>query len=841
MRAIALAICTLLAVPLTFAQNVAPSRARVLAQRAIDLSNELKLDDASHAADEALSLAREANDEGAIARALDAIGVIARLRGELDAARTATNEAIERASRASDVDTLARAHNDLGRIAADLLFDAALARQSYDRALALAPRVTDRAIVARIFNNLGNLKRGENDFAAAVSFYARAAAESKKAHDRYGVLTAEHNIGLVYSQQNAPLLALTHLRRALALERALGSNAAAARTLLSISEARRALGDTAGAAVELRRAQTIAAAAGDQLTVATALLREGELKLSARQLTSASETIDRAIATLQRISASAALPNALTFRARVRVAQKRLEEAIADANEAGVQAESAGQLDVVAQARTIAGEAYRANGDLIRARSAFISAVEATERERAQIAGGAESRQQYFERAVTPYLALVDLDSRAGHPELALDFAERAKARVLFDVLRGGQRDLFSAMSPEERKRDAELRREIAALVRGGNDASKLRDKRDEYAAFRADLFAAHPQLRVAAGQPPRFTIADARSVLPSATDAIVELAVTDTRVLLFVITRDSIRVFDAASSRARVLTLANKLATEVATRNLAFRDTARALYDAILKPAATILASKKRICIIPDQELWRVPFAALVTENDHYLAERVSLFHAPSLGVLVDAMHAPPPRRSPRLLAVANTQVREAFAEVHELQALYGESKSLLLVGDAATEQRVANAAPSANVIHIATHGVFDDARPLESHLVFTPSGDDDGILDAREMMQLRIGADLVVLSACETAAGRPAAGEGMIGMSWALFVAGCPTMLASEWKVESSSTSAMMIAFHRGIATTHLAPCDALRDAQLALMRTARREHPFYWASFVVLGRGW
>jgi CHAT domain-containing protein len=819
MRAIALAICTLLAAPFVFAQTVAPSRARVLAQRAIDLSNELKLDDATHAADEALSLAREANDEGAIARALDAIGVIARLRGELDAAGAATNEAIERASRANDIDTLARAHNDLGRIAADLLFDAALARQSYDRALGLAPRVGDRAIVARILNNLGNLARSENDFAAAVSFYARAATESRKARDRYGALTAEHNIGLVYSQQNAPVLALTHLRRALALERALGSNAAAARTLLSISEARRAMGDTAGAAVELRRAQTLATTAGDQLTVATVLLREGELKLSVRQLTAASDTIDRAIATLQRIGAGSALPNALTFRARVRVAQKRLGEAIADANEAGVQAESAGQLDVVAQARTIAGEAYRANGDLIRSRSAFVSAVEATERERAQIAGGAESRQQYFERAVTPYLALVDLDSRAGHAESALDFAEQAKARVLFDVLRGGQRDPVSAMSPTERTRDTELRREIAALVRDNGNAVKLRDKRDEYAAFRADLFAAHPQLRVAAGQPPRFTIGDAKSVLPAPTDAIVELAVTDTRVLLFVVTRDSIRVFDAAAPRTRVLAMASKLAGEVATRNLAFRDTARALYDAILKPAATILASKKRICIIPDQELWRVP----------------------SLGVLVDAMHAPPPRSSPRLLAVANTQVREAFAEVHELQALYGESKSLLLIGEAATEERVANAAPSANVIHIATHGVFDDARPLESHLVFTPSGDDDGILDAREMMQLRIGADLVVLSACETAAGRPAAGEGMIGMSWALFVAGCPTMLASEWKVESSSTSAMMIAFHRGIAAAHLAPCDALRDAQLALMRTARREHPFYWASFVVLGRGW
>ena len=832
-----------LAILLCFASvaTAATDDARMLAQRAIDLSNELKLDDAARAAEEAVALARESRDDVDLARALDASGVVARTRGEADAAMSATEEARQHAEAANDVDTLARVHNDLGRIYDDLLFDALRAREAYERALALSPHTDDRAIVSRILNNLGNLQRRENNFAAAVSFYTRAATEAKKARDRWGALTAEHNIGLVYSQQNDPALALTHLRRALALERALGSNASAARTLLSISEARRALGDASGAAEDLRRSRTLAIRAGDRVTVATAMLREGELQLNARQLSAANATVDRSIATFEQIGASSSLPLALTFRARIRVAQKRFSDAISIANDASARAETSGQLDVAAQARTIAGEAYRATGDVTRARSAFVSAIEATERERAQIAGGAESRQQYFERAVSPYLALVELDARAGHAESALEFAERAKARVLFDVLRGGQRDLLSAMSPEERTRDAQLRREIAALVSAANNPAKLREKRDEYAAFRAGLFTTHPQLRVAAGQPPRFTLDDAKFVLPSASDAIVELAVTDSRVLIFVITRDAIQVFDAAASRTRVLALAKQLATEVATRNLAFRDTSRALYSAILAPAAATLSSKKRLCIIPDQELWRVPFAALVTENDRYLAERFALFHAPSLGVLVDAMHAPPPKSSPRLLAVANTQVREAFGEVHELQALYGEARSLLLVGSAATEARVESAAPNANVIHIATHGVFDDARPLESHLVFTPSGNDDGILDAREMMQLHIDADLVVLSACETAAGRPAAGEGMIGMSWALFVAGCPTMLASEWKVESSSTSTMMIAFHRGIAMSRLAPCDALRDAQLALMRTARREHPFYWASFVVLGRGW
>jgi CHAT domain-containing protein len=106
--------------------------------------------------------------------------------------------------------------------------------------------------------------------------------------------------------------------------------------------------------------------------------------------------------------------------------------------------------------------------------------------------------------------------------------------------------------------------------------------------------------------------------------------------------------------------------------------------------------------------------------------------------------------------------------------------------------------------------------------------------------MMQLKLSASLVVLSACETAAGRPVPGEGVIGMSWALFVAGCPAMVASQWKVESASTTGVMVGLHRRLAESESVAA-ALRQAQIDVMRTPRYEHPFYWASFVLLGRGW
>jgi len=92
-------------------------------------------------------------------------------------------------------------------------------------------------------------------------------------------------------------------------------------------------------------------------------------------------------------------------------------------------------------------------------------------------------------------------------------------------------------------------------------------------------------------------------------------------------------------------------------------------------------------------------------------------------------------------------------------------------------------------------------------------------------------------VLSGCETGRGA-AGGEGLLGMSWALFIAGSPATLASQWKVESDSTARLMVEFHRG--TQHLTKAAALRAAALEVMKNPVWRHPFYWSGFVLIGDG-
>jgi CHAT domain-containing protein len=183
-----------------------------------------------------------------------------------------------------------------------------------------------------------------------------------------------------------------------------------------------------------------------------------------------------------------------------------------------------------------------------------------------------------------------------------------------------------------------------------------------------------------------------------------------------------------------------------------------------------------------------------------------------------------------------------EAEHEVKELKRLYGASRSKIYVGAEAREDFVKNEAGQAAILHFATHGILNDASPMYSHLALARGGAEDGLLEAWELMRLDLKADLAVLSACETARGRFGAGEGMIGLTWALFVAGVPSTVVSQWKVESASTCDLMLGFHRQLRAapgkTKVTKAEALRRAALKVMKNPETSHPFYWAGFVLVG---
>jgi CHAT domain-containing protein len=143
--------------------------------------------------------------------------------------------------------------------------------------------------------------------------------------------------------------------------------------------------------------------------------------------------------------------------------------------------------------------------------------------------------------------------------------------------------------------------------------------------------------------------------------------------------------------------------------------------------------------------------------------------------------------------------------------------------------------------ILHLAAHGILDDRSPLYSAIVLAAVRDesDDRLLEAREILNLHLTSDLAVLASCDTGKGHIGAGEGVIGMSWAFLVAGCPTTVVSQWLADSRATEALMIEFYRRLRAGD-APAAALRHAQLTVRANPRYQDPLYWAPFIVVGAG-
>jgi CHAT domain-containing protein len=179
------------------------------------------------------------------------------------------------------------------------------------------------------------------------------------------------------------------------------------------------------------------------------------------------------------------------------------------------------------------------------------------------------------------------------------------------------------------------------------------------------------------------------------------------------------------------------------------------------------------------------------------------------------------------------------AHAELSGVAALF-RPRSRVSELERATEQALRDdvTLERASIVHIATHGLIDEASPDRSALALTATAPDDGLLQVREIYGLRLRAALVTLSACRTALGKDVTGEGMVGLTRAFFYAGAGSVLASLWNLNDQAASQWMTRFYGEVRRG--APIDrAAQRAKLAFLTgDPRLRHPYYWAPFVLSG---
>jgi CHAT domain-containing protein len=802
----------------------------------------------------ALKIAEQVGQEQKIAASLNNLGLLHAFQGDFDSALGYLQRSLAISQKLGNKLDVGRTLGVISEIYRDR-GAYGLALESVQKSLLLSEAGGDREVMAFGRGILGGVYKMQGNYPLAYENYQKALTLHREAGNKYGVASTEANIGKAYFAQGDLRSALEYQQRALAQFEALGIEA-------SIAE----VNDDLGAI---------------------------QFGLGNHQL--ALEYHRKAVAQCDAIGNKTGATSSLSNLSIALLAAGRPAEALAAAERATTLARETGVPEQLWWAHENVGHAHRALNHPEQARRAYEESIAIIEALRAEVAGDAQGQERFFEDKLAPYHAMVEMLASQNQPAGAFAFAQRAKARALLDVLRSGRFNIVKAMNAAEQTRERELTNRMVSLntqVYRENQQEKpdparldalkiqLQKTRLDFEDFQTSLYVAHPELKARRGETPPLTLEQARDLLPDPQSALLEYVVTQERTYLFVFSRNAegktaeIKVYPLEIKRKELVERAARFRATLASGSPGFRGPARDLYDLLLKPAAAQLWGKTSLIIAPDGALWELPFQALLSAPGRYLIDDCAIDYAPSLTALREMQRPPEGREklspgAPTLLAFGNPSMGkqtiaragavlmsenlaplpEAERQVKALQRIYGAQRSKIYTGAEAREERAKKEAGAYRILHLATHGVLNNSSPMYSYMLLAQSEGDqneDGLLEAWEIMKLDLNADLAVLTACETARGRVGAGEGMIGLAWALFVAGCPTTVASQWKVESASATVLMLEFHRRLNSQMAVPSPpysaarAMRDAALKLRRTPKYRHPFYWAGFVVAGKG-
>ena len=439
------------------------------------------------------------------------------------------------------------------------------------------------------------------------------------------------------------------------------------------------------------------------------------------------------------------------------------------------------------------------------------------------------AKERYaFEDIINMLRILNEKDITKGNDVLAFGYAERSKSRSLLDLLSESD----SITNP----------------------------------AY-AGLASAHP-----------VSLEEAQALCGDKNTVILEYMVGDSSSCLWVITSTDHRLFKIPPRKElqeQIETIRFALQHPEQTESEFLTTAGYYLYQVLIQPAETFLTKKSNLVIIPDGILNYLPFEVLLTGNTAknqeisyadlpYLVKKYSISYGQSASVLKNllAESAADQKIKPgnrRLIAFGDPDYSDpdgadlsvgknyrrlpySGKEVENIASYFREGFSDTYLRDEATEEnfRRNGKLNEYDYIHFAAHGYIDEERPDLSSLVLTRgnNSEEDGLLRAAEIYNLKLNADLVVLSACQTGLGKLVRGEGIIGLTRAFMYAGTPSVMVSLWSVSDISTADLMGEFYEGLIKHKLSKTDALRKAQLALLSDDEYAHPFYWASFVLFG---
>ena len=760
-------------------------------------------------------------------RVLNSLGVLAGNRGELREAAdffTRSLTAYERWS--SDSPEVAHTLTNLGNVAW-YRGDWDMAREYFTHALAIRQRLNpDSLDVAQSFTSLGAVAYRSVDFKTARDYYARALSIYQNlAPQSLAVASVLANLGEVAFEEGDLETAQDHFRRALAIQ-------------------------------EPR--------APHSLDVASSLNDLGEVAFRRHDLSAARDHFTRALRMQERFCSESPLVGRSHYNVgKVAFEERRFNDALTSFQRAVdiIEFQRRQMTSIESRALLLArmDEPYVG---LVRAHLALDNPSDAF-----------ATIERSHARGLVEMLAERDVDFSTDAPKQLLQKQQQ------LDAARDVAYRRLSQLSPDQ---DAERIEQVRAqlqtfAVEQRQLANEIRRASPKYAALQ------YPQ---------PLDLKGTQRELDEGT-LLLTYWVDKKMSVLFCVTKTELQAHRLAVEESDLRDRIGKFRSAIAQRG-DFRSLARDLYDLLVRPAQSQIDKAERVLICPDGPLHTLPFAALVEGRgrkgkegevegskgkggeERYFIEAKSLHVVASMSVYAELRKTSqdqprPANPSQHTLLALGDPVYEATTdaakqaahdfvtrggkltplphtrqELQAIQDLYGNQATLRL-GKDASETAVKREAAQARIIHFACHGILDDRNPLGSALALSAEGEadgqpsaEDGWLRAYEILEkIRLNADLVVLSACQSGLGAEMKNEGIVGMTRAFQYAGAKNVVVSLWEIMDKSTSQLMTEFYRQLKAGKRKD-EALQQAQVKLLKNSPYRHPYYWAPFVLVGDG-
>ncbi len=713
------------------------------------------------------------------------------------------------------------------------------ALQYYNQAVPILEDLGDPSSLATSLGDIGLVYSDLGEYQKALEYYDRALPGVRKAKDLTDEATLLNNIGSVYFFLGQPQKTLEYYNQALNVEQQLGDRAKAAVTLANIATVYSNLGENQKALDSYNQALSTLQTAGNKEKEASVLNNIGGVYFDLNQNQKAIEFYQKSLSLsrqienrVQEASALARLGQAYYDLQQYPQATEHLQQSLTIVRQMGEKRTEAIILNQL-------GRTELATGNLKAAEKTLLDGIKIWESIRAGLGNNDINKISIFEeQSITYRLAQKALIAQ-NKTDAALEIAERGRARAFVELLAGrltensNQVDIASPTIDQIKQIAKE---QNATLV--------------EYSIFYDDLNAkGQPKARESALLiwviKPTGEVAFRQVNLQSLTRNAEGLKKLQE---LVASSRDMLGV----RGRGLAVTARVEENRQNSPSGIQLPELQK-LHQILIEPIADLLPKNpdERVIFIPQDELFLVPFAALQNSAGKYLIEEHTILTAPAIQVLDLTRQQRAKIRnlngdSRTALVVGNPAMPKIGQPSEQLPSLPGSEReateiaTLLntqpLLGKDATKSAILQQLPQAKVIHFATHGLLDDFQGLgvPGAVALAPSENDNGLLTASEILNLKLNAELVILSACDTGRGR-LTGDGVIGLSRSIIASGVPSVIVSLWSVPDAPTASLMTGFYRNLQQNS-DKAQALRNAMLATMKD--HPNPRDWAAFTIIG---